>query len=167
MSAEMRLIGDPAELSAIEEALKPAVIVSSSRRYPSRRSGDELRYFRVSLLDREHAEPSNVIRHLKRVVDLDVRMDDQDGNNHIFVAMDFVAPGYVDQSTAARLNKEIQSAIRRIINPCSKDVWLRFDQSFKPSNSGIVLYHSGKDWITVPYSGLYPLDDDPWGGGDD
>ena len=170
MTVELRLIGKPDEVQQIEDAIRSVLKISGGRRYPSRRSDDELRYFKASA---GKSEPkANVIRHLRRVDALDVRMDDIGGKNHVFIAMDFVAPGYVQQGIAASLNHEFQNSIRRIISSDVHDVWLRFDQSFKPPYCGLAVYHSGSDWMTVPYSGDYPLDDnlcddDLWEGGDD
>ena len=161
MTAEMRLIGSPAELSAIEDAVKPVLALSGCRRYPSRRSNDELRYFRASVRE---SKPASKI-HVRRVDTLDVELDDLDGKNHVLVMADFAAPGYVSQGIAAALNEEIQNAIRDIIHSGISDVYLRLDQTRKPS--GIALYHSGNEWMTIPYEGAFDWEDARDYGGDD
>lgn len=151
MTAEMRLIGDPAELSKLELALGPVVSLSGRRRYPSRRSDDELRYYRAAVLDNPvlPAKPINV----RRVDSLKIEMSDLNGKNHVMVCADFAAPGYIEYGLAASLNEEFQDSIRRIIDSGLTDVLFRLDQSYKPPRSSIAVYHSSNDWMTVPYYG--------------
>lgn len=161
MTAEMRLIGSPSELSGIEDAVKPVLKLSGCLRYPSRRSGDELRYYRASP---QESRPETKIR-VRRVSDLNFQLEDLDGKNHVLVMADFAAPGYVSQGIAAALNEEIQNAIRDIIHSGINDVYLRLDQTRKPS--GIALYHSGNEWMTIPYEGAFDWEDARDYGGDD
>ena len=161
MTAEMRLIGDPAELSAIESALAFVLKMSGRRRYPSRRSEDELRYYRVGTVDNPVVPAKHTI-DLKRVDDLKIEMSDLNGRNHVLVCADFAAPGYIEYGLAASLNTEFQDSIRRIIHSELKDVHFRLDQSYRPAHQSIAVYHSGNDWLTVPYDCRYD-----WMGGDD
>lgn len=152
MTAEMRLIGDPAELSKLELALGSVVSLSGRRRYPSRRSDDELRYYRAAVLDNSVLPAKRTI-NVKRVDSLKIEMSDLNGKNHVMVCADFAAPGYVEYGLAASLNEEFQDSIRRIIDSGLNDVLFRLDQSYKPPRSSIAVYHSGNDWMTVPYYG--------------
>lgn len=152
MTAEMRLIGDPAELSKLEIALGSVASLSGRRRYPSSRSDGELRYYKAAVLDNPVLPAKHTI-NVRRVDSLKIEMSDLNGKNHVMVCADFAAPGYIEYGLAASLNEEFQDSIRRIIDSGLNDVLFRLDQSYKPPRSSIAVCHSGNDWMAVPYFG--------------
>lgn len=137
---DIRIICAPEEAGKAEAAVRSAFSVSSCRRYPARSGG--VRLYISGTPRRDGKRPAlPVVEH--DLEDFKFNLAPIQGKNHVLVMASIPADQYVSLFYAKRLNDAIQRDIRGIIDSGIKDVYIRMDQTYKPTNPGYVLYNSG------------------------